>query len=85
MSKVESIRMSAPFGARQPGTTEKAVTPAEARELRGLYDKLAVASSAAGLELGRMDASPAALETQGFKDLNARVDAMLDRIKAILG
>ena len=85
MSEVGSVRMNAACGARRHGTAGKAVTQAEVRELRGLYDRLATASTEAGLELGRTGASPAAIESQRFKDLDARVDAMVDRIKAIRG
>ena len=74
--------MTGPHGARRLESARKAVTPAEARELRGLYDRLAVASAAAGLELGT---SPATLESQGFKDLNARMMDIIARIKEIAG
>jgi hypothetical protein len=66
-------------------TGKASITPAETRELRQLFDHLADTCDAASQALGSAGPPPTGSEFQRVKELNARVDAMVARIKAILG
>jgi hypothetical protein len=74
-----------PYGsARSRAAADKTViTPAEAAELRQLYDDLEEASTAAAEALSTRGLAGLALTR--FRELNARVVAIVDRIDAILG
>jgi hypothetical protein len=74
-----------PYRAIRLGPAGRTVTPAEARELRGLYDKLANASAAAGEVLGRASGVPTGAALQRFRELDAYIETIMDRIKEILG
>jgi hypothetical protein len=78
----ENIR---PYRAQRPVPAGKGViTPAEARELRRLYAELPNAAAAAreALKPGSGPLTGDAL--QRFREIDARVVEIIDRIKAIL-
>jgi hypothetical protein len=72
-----------PAGSRPAG--KAAITPAEARELQNLYDRLPNASSAAAEALRSAGAAPTSAALQRFRELDAYVGTIVDRIKEILG
>jgi hypothetical protein len=66
-----------------PGSTQ--LTTAAVATLRRLYDELPDAVAAAGEALGRAGRAPTGLALERFRELDARVGAIADRIKTILG
>jgi hypothetical protein len=67
-------------------TGRASLTLAETSELRRLYDQVADICDAAGQAMGGdEDPVPTMSELQQIKGLNDRVDAMIERIRAILG
>jgi hypothetical protein len=66
-------------------TGKASITPADTRELGQLFDHLADTCDAASQTLGSAGSPPTGSQFQRVKELNARVDAMVGRIKAILG
>jgi hypothetical protein len=62
-----------------------AILPAEARELQSLYDRLPSASSAAAQALRSAGSAPEAAAFQRFRELDAYVETIVDRIREILG
>jgi len=66
-------------------TGKASITPAETRELRQLFDHVADTCDAASQAMGSAGPPPKGSEFQRVKELYARVDAMVGRIKAILG
>jgi hypothetical protein len=74
-----------PIRAQRLGAASAHLTTAAAAELRRLYEELPDAVDAAGEALGSAGAAPTGLALERFRELDARVVAITDRIKAILG
>jgi hypothetical protein len=71
--------------ARRSWSARDSMTPDQAVELRALYDELPDASAAAAEALGSTGAVPTGMALQRFRELDARVMEIVDRIKQILG
>jgi hypothetical protein len=65
--------------------TGGAITPTQTTELRRLFDLAADTCDAAGQILGRAGPPPVGADLERLRELNERIDAVVDRIKAILG
>ena len=74
-----------PIRARWSRSGKAFVTPEEAAELRELYAELPDASEAAAEALGNTGAPPTGLALERFRELDGRVLAIIERIRAILG
>jgi hypothetical protein len=74
-----------PIRARWSRSGRAVITLAEAAELRELYSELPDASAAAAEALGNTGAAPTGLALERFRELDGRVLAIIDRIRAILG
>jgi hypothetical protein len=72
------------YRARRP-PAGKTITAVEAQELQNLYDRLPNASSAAAEALRNTGGVPTAAAFQRFRELDAYVDTIVDRIREILG
>jgi len=87
--RVGLIRMNKdipPSRAGRSGPTGRAViTPEVAAELQPLYDELPTAAEAAAEALRIAAATPTSLALLKFRQRAARVDQIIDRIRAILG
>jgi hypothetical protein len=64
---------------------KQALTLGEVRKLRQLYDQLGDAAAVAAEALGKASPAPVGLTLQRFCDRVARVDAIVEQIKQILG
>jgi hypothetical protein len=74
-----------PIRARWSRSGRAILTPEEAAELRELYSELPDASAAAAEALGHAGPAPTGLALERFRELDGRVLAIIERIRAILG
>jgi hypothetical protein len=74
-----------PYRTLRLGAGDAQLTTADAAELRRLYDELPDAVEAAAEALGSAGPAPTGLKLERFRELDARVVAITDRVKAILG
>jgi hypothetical protein len=74
-----------PYRTLHLGAGNAQLTTADAAELRRLYDELPDVVEAAAEALGGAGPAPTGLKLERFRELDARLVAITDRIKAILG